>query len=57
MWETAEFEVIEPPKEVGRLILNEHFIISFCEGEKIPNRFHLFMQRILLGWKWEGVKK
>ena len=38
-------------KKVGTLKINESFSIALYK--KMPNRFHRFMSRILLGWIYE----
>ena len=39
------------PKPVGVLVINENFSIMLYK--KMPNKFHRWMARILLGWKYE----
>lgn len=41
-------------KPIGILKINESFTINIYK--KLPNRFHRFMARLLLGWKYEVVK-
>lgn len=38
-------------KPIGSLKVNESFVINIYG--KLPNRFHRFMARLLLGWKYE----
>ena len=52
MTEFTGFSVLY--KSVGRLKINESFTINLYG--KLPNRFHRFMARLLLGWKYEVVK-
>lgn len=40
--------IVEPPKPVGTLKINES--LSIAVYKKLPNRFHRLMTRILLGW-------
>lgn len=42
---------VEFPKPIGNLKINNN--ISFQLYDKLPCRFHRWMARILLGWKYE----
>ena len=42
-------------KPTGYIHIGEGFTISYYK--KLPNRFHRFMQQIILGFKWEIVGK
>ena len=43
------------PKPIGTLKINESFVIPVYD--KMPNRFHRMMAKILLGWKYNEVKE
>lgn len=39
------------PKPIGTLKINENFSILLYD--KLPNRFHRWMARVLLGWEYK----
>lgn len=43
------------PKPTGFLHIGDG--VSFSYYHKLPNRFHRFMQRLILGFRWEKVKE
>lgn len=42
------------PKPIGTLKINENFVIPVYD--KMPNRFHRMMAKILLGWEYKEMK-
>lgn len=50
-----DYEVIEQPVFVWRLVITEDFCINFTEKSKIPCAFHRAMQKLFLGFKWEKI--
>ena len=51
-----KYETISPffKKPVGYLRINNSFSISVYD--KMPSRFHRWMAKVLLGWKYEDVE-
>ena len=43
------------PKPTGFLHIGDG--VTFSYYHKLPNRFHRFMQRLILGFRWEKVKE
>jgi len=51
----SAFKVISSyPKLIGTLKINKN--IMFPVYDKMPNRFHRMMAKILLGWEYKEVK-
>lgn len=46
---------IKPNEAVGVLKLNES--LSVYVYRKMPNRFHRWMARVLLGWVYEDIER
>lgn len=46
---------IKPNEPVGVLKCNESFMV-YVYG-KMPNRFHRWMARLLLGWVYEDIER
>jgi hypothetical protein len=43
------------PKQVGRWIIIPGPTNTSVAAYKKPNRFHIFMTELLLGWEWVDV--
>lgn len=52
----GKFKIAESPKPSGwQCEIAPGFVLHPAKG-KVPNRFWRFMQRLVLGFKWEKVK-
>lgn len=56
MIDTSKFYIdVNPPKLTGYLHIGDGLTFTFYE--KLPNRFHRFMQWLFFGFRWEKVSK
>ena len=46
--------LIDTSKYTWKLSIGKTFWVQFYEGDQ-PNRFHRWMQKVFLGFKWEKI--
>ena len=48
---TIQLEITKPSEPVGVLHITDNFAVHIYG--KLPNRFHRWMAKLLLGWRYE----